>query len=503
MTRLITLGLDGAAWHKLDRLMDEGRLPNLERLVEEGAHGTLRSVYPPVTCPAWRCSTSGKNPGKLGVFWWLNLERKTGDLRTPDANSFDTADVWDYLSDEGYESAILNVPMTYPPSQIDGAMVSGFGAPFEFDVDEVVTHPPEFQQYLDAKHGWQIGVEDVTAPGGAEEALDLIESRFELLFDLLEEGYDYLHLTVFYINVLQHKFGDGPETNRAWERIDEYIGELPDDVTKILYSDHGHSRIDRTFVLNKYLIDRDYLKFESGTGANLTGGLYSALKRAGVSPRRIASVAKQVVPRTLFERIIESGYPVPTSAVADRVDWHESKALAVSQGPVFCNSTLLGDDYGEFRASLRDELTSLTVDSQAPFCEVRTAEDVYTGDHLDQGPDLMITARDGWEIYGGITPKIVEFQATSWTSGNHPEGMVLLHGPDVESGSLPEQWLPDVMPTVLRYMGCPVPVDIDGTAMETAFTDLPHTGERDPLEPADVHGNVELEQRLEDLGYLE
>jgi len=75
MTRVVSIGLDGAAWHKLDRLIDEGRLPNLAELTNEGVRAPLRSVTPPVTCPAWRCSTSGKNPGKLGVFWWLNVDR--------------------------------------------------------------------------------------------------------------------------------------------------------------------------------------------------------------------------------------------------------------------------------------------------------------------------------------------------------------------------------------------------------------------------------------------
>ena len=35
MTQVLTLGLDGAAWHKLDRLMADVRFPNLRALVEE------------------------------------------------------------------------------------------------------------------------------------------------------------------------------------------------------------------------------------------------------------------------------------------------------------------------------------------------------------------------------------------------------------------------------------------------------------------------------------
>ena len=508
MTRLLTLGLDGAAWHKLSRMIADGDLPNLARLAETGATGTLESVHPPVTCPAWRCSTSGKNPGKLGVYWWLDFDRATGRFSSPDSRSFDTADAWDYLGAAGHESAVVNVPMTYPPAPVDGLLVAGFGAPFEYDVDEPLTHPPDYEDELREAYDWRIGVDDVTAPGGVEETLDLMRSRFELLLDLLaDDDHEYVHLTLFYINVLQHKFGDGPETARGWRLVDEYLGKLPDDLTKLVYSDHGHSHIDQTFVVNKYLVDEGYLQLEDSAGGGVTGHLYSLLKRAGVSPRTAARLGDAVLPDAVMERLVESGYPVPTADVAAHVDWEASTAIALSQGPVYLDRDGLGEDYETVRAELREELASLSFDGEEPLDRVMPAEDVYDGPHVDDAPDLMLVAADGWELYGGLTPSAVERQVTSWTSGNHPDGIVLCHGPDVRDTELPPQSLVDVMPTVLRYFDCPVPTDVDGTAIEEAFDpQLPDPGTRDPLDPAadrrtDPDGD--LERRLTDLGYLE
>ncbi|SDM61318.1 Predicted phosphohydrolase or phosphomutase, AlkP superfamily [Halogranum gelatinilyticum] len=508
MTRLLTLGLDGAAWHKLDRMMDEGKLPNLSRLVAEGSRAPLQTVVPPVTCPAWRCSTSGKNPGKLGVYWWLNLDRESGRITAPDARSFDTADTWDYLSEAGKRCAVLNVPMTYPPSPLNGTMVSGFGAPFEVALDdEPMTYPPEVQSLLEEQYGWQVGVDDVHASSGVDDALDLIRSRFDLLLDLLEEGYDYIHLTVFYINVLQHQFGDGPETERGWMLIDEYLGKLPDDLTKIVYSDHGHSHIEHTFVLNKYLLDEGHLSIERRTGDDISGGLYTLLKRVGLSPRTVGAVARTVLPTALYERLVASGYPIPTFELANRVQWDESDAVALSQGPLYINRDRLGDDYERFRDELKAELEAIRVDGACPFAAVNYAEDVYEGPHLDEAPDLLLTAADSWEIYGGVTPSVVERQVTSWTSGNHPVGVLLVHGPDVTAGELPMQSILDVAPTVLRYLDCPVPTDMDGVAFAEPFRDgLPETGTREPLEAyggRETKDTDELERRLEDLGYLE
>jgi len=170
----------------------------------------LRSVTPPVTCPAWRCSTTGKNPGKLGVYWWMNLDRDAGTITTPDSTSFESADLWEYLSQDGYKSAVVNVPMTYPPSKLDGVMVSGFGMPMESTTgtEIPITYPPGYEQELRDDYDWQSTVENIDTPAGLEQTYEVIRSRLELLTDLIEEDFDYIHLTVFYINMLQHKYDD-------------------------------------------------------------------------------------------------------------------------------------------------------------------------------------------------------------------------------------------------------------------------------------------------------
>lgn len=507
MTEVISIGLDGAAWHKVDRLIDEGVLPNWQTLVESGAKAPLRTVNPPVTCPAWRCSTSGKNPGKVGVYWWLNMDRETGAMTTPNAVSFDTADVWDYLSKEEHRCAVINVPMTYPPSPLNGVMISGFGAPFELTVEETMTYPHGLQDEIEKEYDWQIGVDDLSTAEGVEAALNVIESRFELLLDMLDEDYDYIHLTVFYLNMLQHQYGDGKETRRAYELIDKYLGQLPDDITTVMYSDHGHSHIAHTFVVNKYLIDNGYLVMNTKAGDNLTGTLYQLLKRTGISPKKAVSAANRVLPSSLIERIVESGYPVPTFKLAERIDWKASRAVALSQGPVYLNRKLLGNDYEAFRDQLQSELIEVSFDGNQPIKDVYTAEEIYDGPYVDEAPDLMLIPNEQWEVYGGITPSVVEEQPTAWTSGNHPLGILQINGPDIKPIELGEQSILDIMPTVLRYMDCAVPEDIDGQAITEPFQDgLSDTGSCEPLEPplrSEAGESRELKQRLEDLGYLQ
>ncbi len=68
--RAVVIGLDGATWSLLDRLILEGAMPNLDRLRREGVHGPLWSVVPPMTATAWTSFQTGKGPGKHGVYDW-------------------------------------------------------------------------------------------------------------------------------------------------------------------------------------------------------------------------------------------------------------------------------------------------------------------------------------------------------------------------------------------------------------------------------------------------
>lgn len=512
MTRVVSLGLDGAAWHKLDRLFDDGRLPNLQRLCRNGARAPLRSVLPPVTCPAWRCSTSGKNPGKLGVYWWLNLDRSTGAITTPDARSFGTADVWDYLADAGYACAVVNVPLTAPPAPANGVMVPGFGTPFREVNDEEepgpVTDPPEFREELVEEYDWEVWVEDIDSEAGLERCYAQMRSRFELLADLAERGYDYLHLTLFLVNALQHKYGDGPETARAWELIDDYVGRIDlEDTLLVVYSDHGHAHIENTFVVNKWLAEEGHLSLRSESTDRIGDAIYSLLDGLGVSPRLADRLAERLLPEVAYDALVPSTYPISSVALARRVDWEASDAVATSQGPVYLNRERLGGEYEAFRERLRRRFESLEHGGESVIDAAHTAEDVYAGRHADTAPDLLLESAANWEIYGGIVPSVFEEQVTSWTSGNHPRGMILLAGEDVQPCRPDQRSLLDVMPTVLAYLGCDVPTDVDGEVFAEPFADGSLSVERRvPIESdgaAAAGVDAGLEARLTELGYLE
>ncbi|MFB6186828.1 MAG: alkaline phosphatase family protein, partial [Halobacteriaceae archaeon] len=124
-SKLLVVGLDGADWSLIDNWVDDGILPTIQDIKRNSTWGEMRSSIPPVTCPAWKCYSTGKNPGKLGVYWWETLDIETKSSMIPDATDFESLEVWDHLNEAGFSTGVIGMPLTYPPKDVDGYMVAG------------------------------------------------------------------------------------------------------------------------------------------------------------------------------------------------------------------------------------------------------------------------------------------------------------------------------------------------------------------------------------------
>lgn len=125
MQDTIVVGLDGAHWELLDPWIKSGELPAIEKLRSKGVSGELISCLPPVTCPNWKCYSTGQNPGKLGVYWWEIVDKDQHKITSSTGADFTSLEIWDYLNKGGIETGIINMPTTYPPRELDGYLVSG------------------------------------------------------------------------------------------------------------------------------------------------------------------------------------------------------------------------------------------------------------------------------------------------------------------------------------------------------------------------------------------
>ena len=78
--RVVIIGFDGADARLVEQAMEEGRLPNLRKLRDEGSYARLTPTNPPQTPVSWSAFATGKNPGKTGIFDFL---KRSGDDYLP------------------------------------------------------------------------------------------------------------------------------------------------------------------------------------------------------------------------------------------------------------------------------------------------------------------------------------------------------------------------------------------------------------------------------------
>src|SRR5688572_16266078 len=75
--RVIVLGFDGVDARLTEQWMNEGKLPNLAKLREQGTFRPLRPTVPAQTPVSWSTFTTGIDPGRTGIFDFLRRDPKT------------------------------------------------------------------------------------------------------------------------------------------------------------------------------------------------------------------------------------------------------------------------------------------------------------------------------------------------------------------------------------------------------------------------------------------
>ncbi|MFB6190589.1 MAG: alkaline phosphatase family protein, partial [Candidatus Nanohaloarchaea archaeon] len=108
--KVAVIGLDGADWDQIRPLMEEGEMPNLAAVMEEGSRGNLTSTYPVMSPVAWTSYSTGSDPSVHGVYDFL---QRSGDGFQPTTSR--TIKQPYFWSSINGSKVVINQPMTYPP----------------------------------------------------------------------------------------------------------------------------------------------------------------------------------------------------------------------------------------------------------------------------------------------------------------------------------------------------------------------------------------------------
>src|SRR5688572_27593061 len=75
--KVFVLGFDGMDPTLAKKWMDEGKLPNLQRLAESGTFAKLETTQPSESPVAWASFATGVNPGKHNIYDFLVRDLQT------------------------------------------------------------------------------------------------------------------------------------------------------------------------------------------------------------------------------------------------------------------------------------------------------------------------------------------------------------------------------------------------------------------------------------------
>ncbi len=560
--KLVVIGIDGGTFDILNPWMKQGLLPNLEKIRQEGVWGTLKSVIPPITAPAWTTFYTGKNPGKHGIFDFLSKGQGSYEEIPVNATFCKSKTLWSLLGEGGKKTAVLNMPMTYPPQAVNGVMICDF---LSSTKNRDFIYPPQLLDEIEARFGpYYIHGKNVDAVTlFAEKHIDALindcvkmsEYKFKVAHFLMgknnydvivfhEWGTDRIQHWLWHIMDQSHPGHDALLAQKYQGKILDYYRFVDHQIGRTMelagprasvciMSDHGFCPVKRSIDLNVWLMEEGYLTIKKSfvsqirywlwkhglTYETLTS-LYEKLIKLGLKP-------KHLTPREVIG-LLRIG-PWQALLSLNDADWHSTKAYAKSSpfGQIVINLkgrepqgiVKPGQEYDQMVGQIVAKLKNLCDPQNGRHINglVYTREEAFTGPFSSDAPDIIYLPQcDGYQagnvIGFGSNTSFVNF--TGFQASHSMDGIFMARGPEIKQGtSINDAAITDLAPTILHLMGLKVPDDMDGRILKEIFTNTyltsnpieyytPSEVEEEKSERPESKEEDAIKQRLKDLGYL-
>ncbi len=534
--RVAVIGLDGATWDIIKPLADEGRLPAFRKLMNEGAWGILESTELPISSASWTTITTGVNPGKHGIIDFSR--RRDNSYKTRPLTSIDVKvpRVWDILGYHDKKVYIINVPMTYPPQEVNGAMISGFPCPEE---KNDFSYPPEFIEELRSEIDPDLHFQPRLSPFKEKEFLeetleitDYVAKATNYIMD--RKDFDFLmsvfvapdalgHVFFRYLDRNHPRYEEREEFVEAYfdvyVKLDKILGtiltKMKDNDKLLLVSDHGFNSVYYAVSLNKWLMERGYLKLKR----TLRTRFKKLLFNMNLTPENLFKIAKIL---GLAKRLQTEAYKESKSLIKklmdliiinwSDIDWSQTKAYSQGNfGQIFINlkgrepqGIVTPEEYNQLVNKIISELKEFRYGNERVFDIIKRGDQVYSGKFAKYAPDIICLHSQSKYVVS----RFFEFGSKKtitvhplWSGTHDKRGIFLAwdNGRDIIQGRKVTARVEDITPTILYIFGIPIPRYMDGKVLNEIFNlefikthEIRYSSE-------DITSKIRIKQRLKKL----
>ena len=494
--KVLVVSFDGGVWSNLKPIAEAGIMPNLKKLLESGVHGNLESTIPPVTPPAWTAFMTGCNPGKTGVFDFYEYQEGSYKPTLTTSSSIQVPTLWKILSKANLKVGVIDVPINYPPPEVNGFIVSGWERPSN---KKVFTYPPELGQKLIEKLGdYPVCLRTFDRQGTKDidflnNLIEITNKVSEAALWLLETNPVDLFMVHFQTtDIIQHSFWDqiatfnfhseDPVLKKIWDfyrNLDKCLGlittKLSSDSTFMLVSDHGFGPVKRRMATNKWLIENGYLKLKSDINTQVQTTVRTTALKVVNKIDALARLKNRIKKKK--EEESEQRVIVPRASY-DPIDYKETRAfsgIGTVYGSIQLNlmgreplGTVPASEAENFKNEIIQKLKNVRdpMSGKSFIKAIYKKEEIFSGSSLQKLPDLIIVPDDAFYLFAGTLESELFHEAHSLSCGNHvKDGIILVSGLCTSKFDLYLARITDIAPTILNIFNLGIPPHMDGRSL--------------------------------------
>jgi len=196
--KMILMGMDGIMYHHLKKFVDEGKMPNVSSLIQNGIFSEACPVPPCDTPTNWTTIVTGARTGTHGITGFrihlpgesLDAGQRPEHRRRSFESTYCNAEyLWDAADKVGMRCLVINYPIGWPPNFQRGMMINGDGKPRKIaeSMHYIPTYPAPLGEEL---------LQNVNALGNVGSEIETKAERSRMGAELLGEAGDQLHEAV-------------------------------------------------------------------------------------------------------------------------------------------------------------------------------------------------------------------------------------------------------------------------------------------------------------------